>query len=298
MAEGLAVLGGLAASMQLAETAAKGLLGAVKLVKQLKEIPKKTAIQLEDVERSLCLPEPEYEPSLSRSAERLVDALNETDGVLRPLMRDYIKAGGNRVKTLWREVVMFIREADVAEKLDRVRFVNDEFLPRGFQRVEKGQHDIAIQGDRMSAMVDHNLSNLRDDIRISHGTLQDMIRQQDQRMTEERRIFRNELLDILKSPEPFDQCSSVLQQGITAKEREELEFDTRVALLRNPNDLQDAFALDYDDLAMAIIRRSYEDVCSLEMILSSPDLSSRVMLITMRIEFILSWRREQLFRPP
>lgn len=52
MADPLSILGGVAASIQLVEYATGTLVGTIKLVRDIRDIPKKTATSLEDVERS------------------------------------------------------------------------------------------------------------------------------------------------------------------------------------------------------------------------------------------------------
>ncbi|KAL0768838.1 hypothetical protein CaCOL14_008146 [Colletotrichum acutatum] len=252
MAEGLAVLGGVAASMQLAETAAKSLIGAVKLVKQLREIPKKTATH-----DSLF-----HEPSLSHSAERLVDALNEERDVLRPLVRDYNKAE-SQVKKLWREVVMVVREADVTEKLGSVKDINDDFLRElhitnmnmgvktmtklmetssivevqrsessrhyesihtstghlhsnlavGFEGVDQSLRNILSQSGRTTEMINAGFSDLRDDVKVSRDMLQELFRQQNQHITKQRKTLRDEMMSILTYPDSFNEQSSGLAMG-------------------------------------------------------------------------------------
>ncbi|KAK1640737.1 hypothetical protein BDP81DRAFT_420631 [Colletotrichum phormii] len=93
----------------------------------------------------------------------------------------------------------------------------------------------------MAEMIDHGFSSVKEDVKVSHDLMREVIRSQDQHMTEERKAFLAGILNILTRPDSFNQQSSVLQSEITTHRQEELAFDTQVALLRNPKDLQNAF---------------------------------------------------------
>lgn len=146
MADPLTILGSVAASVQLVQVAAGALLGTVKFARELREIPKKTATQLEDVDRSaervqhVCTQtlatgsvlfdqlEPAQRLRLSRCAENVRVAIDEAQAVLEPIVNGHSSVKVRPLRRLWRAVVSVTKEGLIAEKLERVDKLNLEML--------------------------------------------------------------------------------------------------------------------------------------------------------------------------
>ena len=141
MAEVMAIIGGLAAGIQLVSTTAKALLATVKLIRDLKEIPERLTLLLYEMEESISrlyqscnmgstlfqdLDLPRLD-RLSTSVLALDAALRKVHNVLRPLVCDS-KRKGRSLRILWRSVVMIQIEKELAEKLERLNRLNLEMI--------------------------------------------------------------------------------------------------------------------------------------------------------------------------
>ncbi|KAK1725835.1 uncharacterized protein BDZ83DRAFT_277457 [Colletotrichum acutatum] len=114
-------------------------------------------------------------------------------------------------------------------------------LAVGFEGVDQSLRNILSQSGRTTGMINAGLPDLRDDVRVSRGMLQELFRQQNQHIAEERKALRNKMLSILTRPDSFNNQSSVFRWEISPQRQEELASNTRAALFRNPENLQDGF---------------------------------------------------------
>ncbi|KAL0930463.1 uncharacterized protein CTRU02_214538 [Colletotrichum truncatum] len=146
MADPLAILGSVAASFQLVEVAAKTLLGTLKFVRELRDIPRKTAAQLDDVDRStervryMCTSvlgagsvavdnvDSAILARLSTCADGLRSALDEAQGMLKPLVDGYDAAKNKPVRRLWNAVVSTTRESSILDRLQKIDKLNLEMV--------------------------------------------------------------------------------------------------------------------------------------------------------------------------
>lgn len=141
MAEVLAIFGGLAAGMQLVQTAAEALLATIKLMRALKGIPEKLALLLNDVDDSitrlcnscnagsklfLSLDQAKTE-RLSQCATALYPVLQEIHRMLIPLIKDH-KGRSGPFRRLWKTLVSLSVEKELSEKLERLDRLNIEIV--------------------------------------------------------------------------------------------------------------------------------------------------------------------------
>ncbi|KAF3803975.1 hypothetical protein GCG54_00008479 [Colletotrichum gloeosporioides] len=144
MAEPLSILGGVAASIQLVECAATALLGTIKFIRDLREIPKKTASRVGDVERSservnyICRHilssgsltadhiGPDAVTRLSSFFETLRIAIDEAEAVLKSLIEASNSDKHTKALRLWSSLVSSTRESSILEKLRIVHQLNSE----------------------------------------------------------------------------------------------------------------------------------------------------------------------------
>lgn len=143
MADPLSVFGGVAASVQLVGFAAGAFIKTIRLVKQLEEIPRKTACQLDDVNSSsqkvqfFChqlndnlspLIGSELLPRLMACANKLQDALNEAQHLLEPLVSGHVSTKGRPIKRLYNAAVSVVQERAISERLRRVETLNQRMF--------------------------------------------------------------------------------------------------------------------------------------------------------------------------
>lgn len=141
MADPLSIIGGISAGMSLVSAAAQALLGTIKLMKDLKEIPARLVTLLDDVDDSisrLCsscnagaelfsgLAPPQLD-RLQRSTSSLCSALQEIHQLLTPLAAS-LSESGKPIRRLWRSFLSLKLERDLWEKLRRLNMLNLEIL--------------------------------------------------------------------------------------------------------------------------------------------------------------------------
>ncbi|KAH8898817.1 hypothetical protein GQ53DRAFT_836843 [Thozetella sp. PMI_491] len=138
MAEALAVVGGLAAGLQLVQQAAQALLGTIKLLKDLQEVPDRLAILLDDVDSSIsrlcCICDASSKTFhslqmdlISRSANALYPALQDIHDMLNPLVGSP-RARGWPVRRLWKALVSLKIEQEMSAKLQRLNRLNLDLI--------------------------------------------------------------------------------------------------------------------------------------------------------------------------
>ncbi|KAK2779577.1 hypothetical protein CKAH01_02925 [Colletotrichum kahawae] len=146
MTDPLSILGGVAASIQLAECATAALLGTIKLIREIRDVPKKTARYLEDVERSserlnyICRHivgaeftttehiDTELLDRLSSGCDNLRLAVDEAKGCLEPLAEATRRGKHAMGLRLWNGLVSTTRETAILEKLQRIDRKNLELI--------------------------------------------------------------------------------------------------------------------------------------------------------------------------
>ncbi|CAN8100330.1 unnamed protein product [Discula destructiva] len=156
MAEFLAVVGGMSASLQLLQAAAEGLLATMKLVQDLRRVPKKLATVLKDINSStrglshLCsvVLHPDYNVfqqlsdsqlrRLTSAAAAVVSVMAEINSLLTPLVGNGVYGQGSRprqsklhintVRRLLKSIMSLTIESDICEKLARLGRLNLEML--------------------------------------------------------------------------------------------------------------------------------------------------------------------------
>lgn len=146
MADPLSILGGVAASIQLVECATTALLGTIKFIRDLRDIPRKIASRVDDVERSservnyICRHVlgsgsltadhigPEAVARLSSFSESLRIAIDEAEAVLKPLVEASKSDKHAKALRLWNALVSATRECVILEKLQRVNRLNSELF--------------------------------------------------------------------------------------------------------------------------------------------------------------------------
>ena len=143
MADPLTIIGAAAASAQLIELAAKVLLKTIRFAKELREVPKKLAELLQEVERStirvLDLSTVVLKPGskvltqldavqvdgLARVVTELHQAMDDLNKTLQPL--EFQRLGsGMTVRRLWKSVMAIKAEKEVADQLHKVDRLNNE----------------------------------------------------------------------------------------------------------------------------------------------------------------------------
>lgn len=141
MADPLSIIGGLAAGLQLASIAAQALLATIKLMKDLKEIPKRLATLLSEVDDSisrLCYScnagarifqslDPSQMNRISRCAVALRQALEDIHIMLTPLFNNH-RGRAKPVRQLWRSLVSLKIEKELPERLQRLNRLNIEVV--------------------------------------------------------------------------------------------------------------------------------------------------------------------------
>ncbi|KAK3176097.1 hypothetical protein OEA41_007419 [Lepraria neglecta] len=141
MADPLSIIGGLAAGIQLASTAAQALLATVKLIRDLKDIPERLTLLLGEVENSisrLCqscnagskilqnLDRPQLD-RLSGSVAALYPVMLDIHNMLMPLVYTS-KEKGASVRGLWQLLVSLKVEKELSQKLERLNGLNIEMI--------------------------------------------------------------------------------------------------------------------------------------------------------------------------
>ncbi|KAI0475621.1 hypothetical protein GGR56DRAFT_646689 [Xylariaceae sp. FL0804] len=142
----LAILGSVAAVVQLADTAAGALLKSLKTAKRLREIPTKMAETLDDVEKSIerirdilqKMLQPgsdvfdrlttEQRDRLYQCTDNIRLATEELHGDLQPLVDDLSKNKSNAVKDLWKRWVSLQMEHKLAQGAEKVRKLKMELV--------------------------------------------------------------------------------------------------------------------------------------------------------------------------
>lgn len=168
MAEFLAVVGGLAAGLQLVQEAAKALLLTIKFMQDLRETPKKLAVLLGDVESTMsrlcCICNagskafqglsPLQMERLSRLAGTLYPALQDIHKMLLPLQKTTL-SHEKPVRRLWTAVVSLKIESTLQEKLERVNRLNLDVLR------ELGVVGVELQVTTTGLILDSNAASSR-----------------------------------------------------------------------------------------------------------------------------------------
>jgi hypothetical protein len=144
MPDPLTLLGAAAAGEQIVELAATALLKTIRLAKDLRDVPKKMAVLLQDVENSTTrihyLFTVDLQPgskvfeqldasqfdNLSRAATELRQAMDDVNIILKPLVGTQQSGKGNTAQRLWRSIMTVKAEKDAIEKLGRVDRLNNE----------------------------------------------------------------------------------------------------------------------------------------------------------------------------
>jgi hypothetical protein len=141
MAEALAIIGTLAAGLQLVLTAAQALLATIKLMKDLREIPERLVSLLDDVDDSisrLChscssgsklfqIMDNPHMDRLSRCATALHPALSDIHNMLMPLFVNK-RGRANPARNLWRSFISLKVEKELHYKLQRLNRLNIEVV--------------------------------------------------------------------------------------------------------------------------------------------------------------------------
>lgn len=137
-------LGAVAAGLQLAGTAANGLLGTIRFLKDLQDVPKRTAQLLKDVHRDIASINDLLRPDtpqcdgisaeqyarFSASAVEARKAMDELHQMLQPLVTAdrHVKGKRKSAARLWRAVMSIKNEKDLEAKLVRVQRLNSALL--------------------------------------------------------------------------------------------------------------------------------------------------------------------------
>ncbi|KAI0446382.1 hypothetical protein F4803DRAFT_41754 [Xylaria telfairii] len=137
----LSLIGGLASGIQLVSMGAQALLVTIKLIKDLKNVPQRLVVLLNDVDDSisrLCyscnagsqlfrMLDPHQLDRLARTATALYPALQDIHKLLEPLVND--KQGRKTsVHRLWNSILCLKMEKDLSEKLKRLDRLNMEVV--------------------------------------------------------------------------------------------------------------------------------------------------------------------------
>lgn len=164
MADPLAVLGAAAAGLQVVEIAATACLRTVRFVKDLKDVPQKLAVLLQDVEKStarvhyifsaMLQPgskvfeqlDPAQFGSLVKTATELRQAMDDVNAILKPLVGSDPSATEKAMQRLWKSVTAVKAKKGVMEKLERVDRLNNEV-----------NRQLAITGLELQATVSDKL---------------------------------------------------------------------------------------------------------------------------------------------
>ncbi|RWA10455.1 hypothetical protein EKO27_g4649 [Xylaria grammica] len=137
----LSVVGGLAAGIQLVSMGAQALLVTIKLVKDLKDVPQRLLVLLNDVDDSisrLCyscnagsqlfrMLDPPQLDRLAKTATALYPALQDIHKLLEPLVGDR-QGQKTPVRRLWNSILSLKVQKELAEKLKRLDRLNMEVV--------------------------------------------------------------------------------------------------------------------------------------------------------------------------
>ncbi|KAJ6139937.1 hypothetical protein N7471_006423 [Penicillium samsonianum] len=186
MAEALAILGGVAAGMQMVSVAAQALLTTIKLVKSLKEVPEKLARLLNEVDDSisrLCHScntgskfylslDPAQTENLSRCASMLFPALQDIHNKLIPLTKDS-QSRAKPIHRIWKTFLSLKVEKELVEKLERLNRLNIEVVRElgviGLE-MQSSTHGLLVAGNAASSQ---GLSNIEAQMNLMRSDFQD-----------------------------------------------------------------------------------------------------------------------------
>ncbi|KAJ9149539.1 hypothetical protein NKR19_g5699 [Coniochaeta hoffmannii] len=189
MADPVTILGAVAAGAQLVDVAASALLNTILLVKKLRDIPKKLAATLDDVEKStsrvhyacsrMLLPgskvseqlDPGQISSLTQVADDLRQAMDVVCTTLGGVVGPGLSGNGKTIQRFWRSVLSVNVEKDVADQLERINRLNDELLRQlGMTSLEL-QAAVSQTLDRVASDVRDGQARLLDVFDRDHGDL-------------------------------------------------------------------------------------------------------------------------------
>jgi hypothetical protein len=138
-------LGAVTAGLQLTGAAAQGLLATIRILKDQKDVPERTAQLLKDIDRDVAsindllrpgtpqfnMISAEHYAQFSSSAVEARKAMDELRQVVQPLViseQDTGRGKGKFVARLWKAVVSLKTEKEVETKLARVQRLNARLL--------------------------------------------------------------------------------------------------------------------------------------------------------------------------
>ena len=146
MTDPISIVGAAAAAVQFGDISARAVLESIKLLKNLKETPKRMTQQLQDVTKSiqrmlqlrsaiLAPASPVFTRLTSQQRKRIDEAVSDADLAMKSLhqslqhiLPQQTSNTNNSIKSFWRAVVSVTREKDIEEKIQRITRLHQELM--------------------------------------------------------------------------------------------------------------------------------------------------------------------------